>query len=278
MTASNRFESRKVHRTEFPRGNRNGFTLIELLVVIAIIAILIAILFPVFAQAREKARQTSCLSNMKQMGLAVVQYVQDYDETFPRGVNSNWQEGWATQIQPYVKSYDVFRCPDDSETKIDPPFDGVGISYASNGFSGWDGVSTTTMFGVMGMDQSWVANTIKTLASVNVPSSTIMIAEKHTDEAKQAGGEGVPSFASLGCVFTGFAFFDWAGAPQEIPDGTKAPAAYPFGPSGAVAFKHAGRTMANFAFCDGHVKAMKPATTNPDNNLSTNLWNADRRN
>ncbi|MBC7808436.1 MAG: prepilin-type N-terminal cleavage/methylation domain-containing protein, partial [Akkermansiaceae bacterium] len=63
---------------------RNGFTLIELLVVIAIIAILAAILFPVFAQARDKARQTSCLSNIKQLGLAMVQYTIDYDETYPR--------------------------------------------------------------------------------------------------------------------------------------------------------------------------------------------------
>src|ERR671916_3232132 len=67
------------------RTKRNGFTLIELLVVIAIIAILAAILFPVFAQAREKARQASCLSNVKQIGLAAMMYVQDYDETYPGG-------------------------------------------------------------------------------------------------------------------------------------------------------------------------------------------------
>jgi len=65
--------------------NRSAFTLIELIVVIAIIAILAAILFPVFAQAREKARQTSCLSNERQLGLAVIQYVQDYDQTYPPG-------------------------------------------------------------------------------------------------------------------------------------------------------------------------------------------------
>ena len=90
-------------RTRIP-----GFTLIELLVVIAIIAILAAILFPVFAQAREKARAISCLSNVKQIGLATMMYIQDYDETFPLGYT--WQEGdawggtmWTVSLQPYIQ-------------------------------------------------------------------------------------------------------------------------------------------------------------------------------
>jgi prepilin-type N-terminal cleavage/methylation domain-containing protein/prepilin-type processing-associated H-X9-DG protein len=101
---------------------RKGFTLIELLVVIAIIAILAAILFPVFAQARDKARQASCISNMKQIGLAMMMYAQDHDEHVtplhsngPRaeppyngafGVNY-----WHTKLNPYIKSYDLFKCP-----------------------------------------------------------------------------------------------------------------------------------------------------------------------
>ena len=96
---------------------RRGFTLIELLVVIAIIAILAAILFPVFAKAREKARQTSCLSNAKQLGLAFMQYTQDYDETFPFQYwdGTAWQPAasgyWGGEIMPYVKNSQIFRCP-----------------------------------------------------------------------------------------------------------------------------------------------------------------------
>ena len=108
-----------------------GFTLIELLVVIAIIAILAAILFPVFAKAREKARQTSCTSNLKQLSLASLQYMQDYDEVVP----CNWMAiknppgvvpGQATPFQPelgslypYTKSTGVYICPDDTSGQLD---------------------------------------------------------------------------------------------------------------------------------------------------------------
>ena len=118
---------------------RAGFTLIELLVVIAIIAILAAILFPVFAQAREKARQISCTSNYKQEGLCFLQYAQDYDEALPIAFNATYSYGPATQkynpgyggvvggldgipqqLQPYAKNYQIFVCPDDySMTALD---------------------------------------------------------------------------------------------------------------------------------------------------------------
>jgi len=99
-----------------------GFTLIELLVVIAIIATLAAILFPVFAQAREKSRETVCISNSRQIGLAVRMYVQDYDETFPIFHAYNTQpaaqitghKGIETELAPYTKNADIFKCPDDT--------------------------------------------------------------------------------------------------------------------------------------------------------------------
>jgi prepilin-type N-terminal cleavage/methylation domain-containing protein/prepilin-type processing-associated H-X9-DG protein len=97
--------------------SRKGFTLIELLVVIAIIAILASILFPVFARARENARRSSCLSNMKQIGLGIKQYQQDYDEMFPPRKNLgatlpvDQYGGWPILIQPYVKSEQIFQCP-----------------------------------------------------------------------------------------------------------------------------------------------------------------------
>ncbi len=95
---------------------QKGFTLIELLVVIAIIAILAAILFPVFAQAREKGRQAACLSNVKQISLALMMYAQDYDECYPMA--QDWDNGhgvtycyWFASLYSYVKSKDVFYCP-----------------------------------------------------------------------------------------------------------------------------------------------------------------------
>src|SRR3712207_199486 len=99
------------------RRRPRGFTLIELLVVIAIIAILAAILFPVFAQAREKARAISCTSNVKQLATSVLMYAQDYDETYPIGVQDDWNESWPVKVQPYVKNLGVFRCPNDNTTR-----------------------------------------------------------------------------------------------------------------------------------------------------------------
>lgn len=112
-----------------------GFTLIELLVVIAIIAILAAILFPVFAQAREKARQTSCISNLKQIMLAEMQYVQDYDGTHVH----MWDFGapWHKLLDPYVKSQQIWACPSDAWDRGGA----APVSYSMNfpwPYAGWE--------------------------------------------------------------------------------------------------------------------------------------------
>jgi prepilin-type N-terminal cleavage/methylation domain-containing protein/prepilin-type processing-associated H-X9-DG protein len=116
---------------------RRGFTLIELLVVIAIIAILAAILFPVFAKAREKARQSSCLSNLKQVGLAALSYAQDYDEltVFFAYQSANPRTDFKWIIEPYIKNSQVWNCPSNSG-RWDPTnvnkydgSNGIGIAY-----------------------------------------------------------------------------------------------------------------------------------------------------
>jgi len=144
---------------------KNGFTLIELLVVIAIIAILAAILFPVFAKAREKARQSSCASNLKQIGLAYVQYRQDYDETSalswpvtgPQGTRATSCGGnpsywWQDALAPYVKSDQVFHCPSGERS--------LCIVPAANSYAPSQEMS-------MGVKDS----------AVPVPSATFMIAD-----------------------------------------------------------------------------------------------------
>lgn len=101
--------------------HRSGFTLIELLVVIAIIAILAAILFPVFAQAREKARQANCISNTKQYATATLMYVQDYDEAFPFSAYSGENMCVATfywAVQPYVKNNEITQCPSEKNALV----------------------------------------------------------------------------------------------------------------------------------------------------------------
>jgi len=121
-----------------------GFTLIELLVVIAIIAILAAILFPVFARAREKARQSSCLSNLKQIGTSVLMYAQDYDEMYPINTNITANPAaqipltWPNRLMPYIKNTQLFKCPSDGRA---PAVDFPGCrpileSYAWNAYFG----------------------------------------------------------------------------------------------------------------------------------------------
>ncbi len=155
---------------------RTGFTLIELLVVIAIISILTAILFPVFAKAREKARQTACLNNEKQLGLAFLQYTGDYDDSFLGGTGKNVAinyglvsgQGWGGQIYSYVKDVDVYKCPDDSTpTVLDATQTAYTVSYGYNvnfvnGFP----------FSINGNTQSALSSPSKTVLLFEVSNAT----------------------------------------------------------------------------------------------------------
>jgi prepilin-type N-terminal cleavage/methylation domain-containing protein/prepilin-type processing-associated H-X9-DG protein len=160
--------------------SRQGFTLIELLVVIAIIAILAAILFPVFSAARAKARQTGCASNEKQLGLAMLQYCQDYDEEFPAGDDSakvvstsySFTGGWAESIYTYVKEPGVFKCPDDP-TQPNLPYGGPDVlSYAIN-------TNLTPLSDAMdaGLAPPTTVQAPVNIAKLLTPSSTICLFE-----------------------------------------------------------------------------------------------------
>ncbi len=153
---------------------RRGFTLIELLVVIAIIAILASILFPVFAQAREQARKTSCTSNMRQIGMALMQYVQDYDETFPTQHANNWPTGgatgswlnslpnWEGLLYPYFKNWQMLRCP----SAIRSPWNGVNGPEAE-----------ATNYMINGVVGRWPSS--PTLAQVPAPADIIYLQESY---------------------------------------------------------------------------------------------------
>ena len=276
-------------------GNRYGFTLIELLVVIAIIAILAAILFPVFAQVREKARQASCASNMKQLGLGFLQYVQDYDETYPNAIDSGneWASAtdptahWQEKILPYIKANGVFGCPDDpTGGQVDTAsWKGVDGSYAVNGVVGWPSQFgwSYSRIGVMTYSNFGLKNgSAATLSSLNRPSDTILLGEEyHSDMQTYNSGDGNWSNFGDGGLITGQSWL-WYGS--MLPDNTRAAAAYPNGPNGAISAHHAGNTLTNFAFTDGHVKAMRPSQTNPQPPTGydavgepvSNLWDAIR--
>lgn len=151
---------------------RNGFTLIELLVVIAIIAILAAILFPVFARAREKARQASCASNLKQITLGWLMYIQDYDERTPLFGTDHASEDswWMNKVQPYVKNEQLFQCPD-VDAIIRP------LQSSCNG-GGWWG-------GYMGTCAVWW--TPRKIGSVEKPAEVVAIAEMHAAGCNRRG-------------------------------------------------------------------------------------------
>lgn len=204
MKAATRIETRK-----------SGFTLIELLVVIAIIAILAAILFPVFARVRENARRSSCQSNLKQVGLATIQYVQDYDGTYPyvADTQTNYQSRrWMDNVQPYIKSTQVFTCPSDSSGTAQylPPESRLGTASTAAKWGSYIGnqFQTNGINGVMEAaieDASQTVNVIEgqtnTTATVNAAIFCLAAAQaagtcpalSKTAEPHQLYGTGNPN-------------------------------------------------------------------------------------
>jgi prepilin-type N-terminal cleavage/methylation domain-containing protein/prepilin-type processing-associated H-X9-DG protein len=211
---------------------KRGFTLIELLVVIAIISILAAILFPVFARARENARRASCQSNLKQLALGMMQYTQDYDEKFPgyagdtntcKIVSTNCA-GWAFTVQPYVKSVQVLQCPSVNVVLSTDSGNGNYSTYADNlalGYNQTTGVSTGT-----------------NLAVLTQPSVTVMLCDY------------VPWFSASWASGTGYG---------NSTTGTSGALAklYKIGDNSSTAGNDRHLNGANFAYTDGHVKWSK---------------------
>ena len=221
--------------------NRKAFTLIELLVVVAIISILAAILFPVFARARENARRASCASNLKQIALGVMMYVQDYDEKYPvqermtdppaDGYQQNFATNtgsdttnWLRAIHPYVKSYQVYSCPSTIPFN-DANNDTNNTKYAPNGDNAASYIGNGVIFHRVGYPGSL------SVAAIDEVSNVIMI---HEGPDIRNSSITRPYASPSGGVIN-YLYFNYSGA--------------------ALNRKHF--DGANLAFTDGHVKWKK---------------------
>jgi prepilin-type N-terminal cleavage/methylation domain-containing protein/prepilin-type processing-associated H-X9-DG protein len=235
------------------RLTNRAFTLIELLVVIAIIAILAAILFPVFAQARDKARQASCQSNLKQWGNAFMMYSQDYDENLPYNYHYNTGQTmlwwWEDDLQPYVKNYQIALCPSANPAweytwrRDQPAFYAIWPNPLKGSYIGnaafW-GSAGSTCPGVSCTppmtDNGGGPGTPSSLAAIDDVANTIIVTEGWNREIWQ-----IESTTA------------WLGRPGSIPP-------YDSKANGLAVGRH--NENNNLLFCDGHVKSQKVTRPN----------------
>ena len=237
-----------------------GFTLIELLVVIAIIAILAAILFPVFATAREKARQTACSSNMKQIGLGFLQYANDYDETLPyANVVANAQiSPWPNAILPYTKSMGIYTCP--SDPTLPASSSSLVLSYAVN----LNAFTSQTWFPTTGCCQ---------LNLITAPTKSVLAVEQ------KGNGAWVPTSNPWQYVWCFYIVgltngeVDWysvgAATPSGCPASTGTLVTGPLGITGKTIWTVANERHSqgsNYLACDGHVSWLMGTKVSPGDN------------
>ncbi len=229
---------------------KRGFTLIELLVVIAIIAILAAILFPAFAKARESARRSSCSSNMKQIGIAMMQYSQEYDEqvvpgTVAKGGIVDGGTGWMGLLQPYLKSTQIFSCPSDSDTSVtgSVPVGGdwlIDMSHfhVSYGYCAYVGGSNAPdPVAAPDVPRGGVS-----LAALMSPSTTVMVAE--TGSNISTSNDPLKWQPKPGAFYLGDATEIYVSQPSPTQYNSAGPIA-----------RHL--ETCNVLWCDGHVKALR---------------------
>ncbi len=246
-----------------------GFTLIELLVVIAIIAILAAILFPVFAKAREKARQITCLSNEKQLGLGFIQYTQDYDEHYPCGTyaSNHYGQGWAGQLYTYVKSAKLYTCPDDSSTLNPNDTSATSpVSYMYNLNVGEDDTTITSFGNIHGnsVPQAAFTSTSKTVILCENFGFRYQANVTNPQEAQSPAGNGV-THAVSGFYQTGY--MGGRDASNVGYDGGGCGNNYDQSCYSGKDPIHSGGS--NFVLADGHAKWFQPSAVSSGLNASS---------